>query len=61
MSEWIKVCGEEGGNPIEVETEDGNEIFYIVLHIITCSAYNYMWLLMILNLSKTVIFRKFPF
>ena len=30
MSEWIKVCGEEGGNPIEVETEDGNEIFYLV-------------------------------
>ena len=24
MSEWIAVCGEEGDNPIEIETEDGN-------------------------------------
>ena len=26
MSEWIAVCGEEGDNPIEVETEDGKSI-----------------------------------
>ena len=26
MSEWIAVCGEEGDNPIEVETEDGKLI-----------------------------------
>ncbi len=23
MSEWIAVCGEEGSDPIEIETEDG--------------------------------------
>jgi hypothetical protein len=23
MSEWIAVCGEEGSDPIEIETEEG--------------------------------------
>ena len=30
MSEWIAVCGEEGSNPIEVETEDGMEIEFLI-------------------------------
>ena len=30
MSEWIAVCGEEGDNPIEVETEDGQLYFYLL-------------------------------
>jgi hypothetical protein len=36
MSEWIAVCGEEGSDPIEIETEDGksskqNKQFLVLL------------------------------
>jgi hypothetical protein len=35
MSEWIAVCGEEGSDPIEIETEDGKSSKLILLFHLT--------------------------
>ena len=39
MSEWIAVCGEEGSDPIEIETEDGKSSKLILLFHLTVFLY----------------------
>jgi hypothetical protein len=47
MSEWIAVCGEEGSDPIEIETEDGKSnklspLFHLtVFYTVPCFLFRY--------------------